>query len=139
MKLSKPMKKILMDEIAYVIDAMEKDDNDEKKLYYFSGIHGVVNRIFNIEFNEDLVFLHTVLKSSHEAISARLQAMKNGQDSVILLFTIQFQKLIEIAKELSGKIKKDEPFDDVLKKLSVIAYTTTGNGFYLLDKGIIKL
>ena len=139
MKLSKSMKKILIDEITYVIDAMEKEDNDEKKLYYFSGIHGVINRIFNIEFNEDLVFLHTVLKSSHEAISARLQAMKNGQDSVILLFTKQFEKLIEIAKELSGRIKKDEPFDDVLKKLSVIAYSTTGNGFYLLDKGLIKL
>lgn len=138
MKLSKAMKKILIDEITYVINAMEKEDNDEKKLYYFSGIHGVVNRIFNLEFNEELVFIHAVFKSSYEAINARLQAMKNGQDPVVLLFKNQFENLIEIAKELSEKIKKDEPFDDVLRKLSVIAYSTTGNGFYLFTKGLIK-
>ena len=35
MKLSKQMKKLLLDEIAYVITAMEAEENDEKKLYYF--------------------------------------------------------------------------------------------------------
>lgn len=138
MKLSKKMKKLLLDEIAYVITAMETEENDEKKLYYFSGIHAVVNRIFNIEYDEDLIYLHHVLKSCHEAISGRLQAMKQGQDSVILLLKDQFKMLIEIAKELSENIKKNEPFDAALKRLSVLAYSTSGNGFYLFAKGLIK-
>ena len=40
MKLSKKMKKLLLDEIAFVIVAMEKEENDEKKLFYFRGFLG---------------------------------------------------------------------------------------------------
>lgn len=138
MKLSKSMKKLLVDEIVYVTNAMEKEGDDEKKLYFFSGIQGIVNRIFNIEFNEDLVLLHHILKTTHEAINLRLNALKKGQDTVVPLLKIQFEKLIELVKELGEKIQQDESLIDVLKKFTIIAYSTTGNGYYLLNKGMIK-
>jgi len=40
MKITKKMKDKIIEEIDYVVDAMKKNRDPFKKLYFFSGIHG---------------------------------------------------------------------------------------------------
>lgn len=68
----------------------------------------------------------------------RLQAVKNG-DLVVPLLEEQIEQLTGIIKELSEKIRNNEDLGDTLKKFAILAYSTTGNGYYLLQKGFLTI
>ena len=62
-----------------------------------------------------------------------------GKDTLIDLPDDLFDKLCDSLEELAEKIEKDEDTYSVLQKLSVFAYVTTGNGYYLYRKGILRI
>lgn len=138
MNISDKFRKIIREEIDYVVTKMDKSETPDEKVYYFSGIGGMIQRIFNLEYDEELVYAHMILKETHNAFISRLQAIKAGQKE-IPIYNVHFEKLIILAKELADKIEKKEDISDVLKKLSCLSYTTTGNGYYLLQKGLLKI
>lgn len=138
MKTSESYRKIITDEIDYVESMMNKAQDVEKKLYFFSAIPGTLQRIFNFEYDPELVFIQVILRHTHVALTQRLQAVKNG-DLVVPLLEEQIEQLICIIKELSGKIRGNKKLDDTLKKFAILAYSTTGNGYYLLQKGLLKI
>ena len=135
MKISKKSRQMLIDEIDYVVGNMNEANSAEQKLYYFSGIFGILNRLYNIEFDEDLVFAHFIIQSTHQEFIARLQAIKREGDATIMLADWQFDKLTSYSKELGEKLKKNDEIVSVLKKILLLKFSTTGNGFYLLQKG----
>ena len=139
MEIKDSFRKIIVDEIEYVIEKMEKTDDFVQKLYYFSGIHGMLQRIFNLEYNTELLFAFFVFKSTHEAFINRFHAIDKGGDSSILLYQEQIDGLVEGSKEFVDKIKNKKNFDSTLKKLIVLSFSTTGNGFYLMQKGVLKI
>jgi hypothetical protein len=67
MNISDQTKNLITEEIHYVANAMRECDSLVEKIYLFSGVPGMINRVFNIEFDPELVFLNFVLKSTHEA------------------------------------------------------------------------
>jgi len=138
MNISDNFREIILKDINYVVAKMDKSGTFEEKVYYFSGIHGMIQRIFNIEYDEELVYAFFILRETHNAFSSRLHAIKSGQNE-IPMYNEHFEKLIIIVKELAKKIEKKENIDDTLKKFLILSYVTTGNGYYLLQKGLLKI
>ena len=48
-------------EIDFALQRMGDAVTAEEKLYYFSAVHGVINRVMNFQFDPVLVFAHQVL------------------------------------------------------------------------------
>jgi len=138
MKTSESYRKIITDEIDYVESMMNEAQDVEKKLYFFSAIPGTLQRIFNLEYDSDLVYMQVILRHTHIAFIQRLQAVKTG-DLVIPLLEEQIEQLIGAIKELSEKIRGNKNLDGTLKKFAILAYSTTGNGYYLWQKGSLKI
>jgi hypothetical protein len=135
MKIKEENKKMLINDVKFIIDRMDKEKETEQKLYYFTGIYGTISRIFNIEFDPELVFAHIILSITYSNIKSRI----DEREKVIKLPPELFDKLISTTKEFLEKIEKNESLYDVLKKYAVIAYLATGNGYYLYQKGLLTL
>jgi len=114
---------------------MKQQEDPETKLYYFSAIFGIMPRIFNIDFNEDLIFAHFVISSTHNNINQRIK----NPDKVIKLPDELFDRLLALTEELLVTIEKDQNLYDILKKFTLLGYVTIGNGYYLYKKGMLKI
>jgi hypothetical protein len=139
MEIKDSYKKIIIDEINFAVKRMNSAKNASEKLYYFSAIYGVFHRIYNLDYNPDLVYAHFILRGTHEAFMTRLKIIEQARDHIILLSNEQFDKLSILSKELARKINKTEDMDETLKKFVTLSYSTTGNGYYLMQKGCYKL
>ena len=138
MKITKKMRDEIIKEIDHVVSNMKINKDPFKKLYFFSGIHGLINRVFNIEYDPELVWIHHVLSAVHAGFLQRLDAMRKG-DPVIVLDELYFEKLIALSINLKDKISESDNVDDTLKKFIILLYATTGNGYYLKHKGLLKI
>ena len=139
MEIKDSYKKIIIDEINFAVKRMNSAKSASEKLYYFSAIFGVFHRIYNLDYNPDLVYAHFILRATHEAFINRLKSIEQVKDDTVLLTNEQFNKLSILSKELARKIKITENMDETLKKFVVLLYSTTGNGYYLMQKGCYKL
>lgn len=132
-------RKIIVDEINLAVKMMKEKRDAAQKLYYFSAVHGILHRIFNLEYDSELVYAHFVLRSTHEAFLNRVNAIQKAGDTTILISDEQFEILSSYTKEFASKIKKKEEIDSILKKFVILMYSTTGNGYYLMQKGMLKI
>lgn len=139
MNISDSYRNVILSEINYVVEKMKNADDFTQKLYYFSAIHGMLKRIFNLEYHLDLLFAFFVFQSTHQAFITRFNAIEKGGDSSVLLYQEQIDGLVEGAKEFADKIKNKKNFDSTLKKFIALSFSTTGNGFYLMQKGVLKI
>jgi hypothetical protein len=139
MGITEKYRKMIVGEIDFVVSKMEQSPTPDQKLYYFSGIYSVIQRVLNFEYDADLVYLHLVLRHTYDAFYTRLQAILKGGESIIPLEEIHFTKLSEICKELARSIEKKQETSEKLKKLAVLSYSTTGNGHYLRTKGLLNI
>lgn len=139
MDISDQFRSLIVSEINFAIKKMNSSGVAGEKLYYFSGIPGVIQRTFNIEYDPDLVYAHIILRSTHEVFSSRVAAIQQGGDTIIPLGKKHFDKLSSITKELSVRIEKNQDIDNTLKKYVILSYSLTGNGYYLQEKGLLKI
>lgn len=138
MKISKKNKKLLTDEFAFIIDKMKSSKDPDEMMYYYSGIYGLLKRIFNTEFSHELVFSCFIIEKIHQTIIERLGAIKAGQG--IVTFNEDFgPKFIEYTKELMDGFFDSKQRMKSLNKIVVLSFTTTGNGYYLTQKGVIDI
>ena len=139
MNISDSFRELIINEVSFVVEKMEEKEGFREKLYYFSGIQGLLQRIFNIEYDPDLLFAFNVFESTQKSFMDRYGAIEKGGDKAVLIYQEQMDGLIEGAKEFANKIKNKKNFDSTLKKLIVLSFSTTGNGFYLMQKGVLKI
>ena len=138
MKLSKENKKILNDEFEFVIKKMESSENPDQMLYYFTGIYTMIQRLLNLEFSEELLFTHFVLEKVYADIMGRIRALKSGQ--TVIQFHEDFGgKLIEYVKDLKTGFNNSKQRIEILSKMVTLTYSTSGNGYYLTQKGMIDI
>jgi hypothetical protein len=135
MKISTENKKRLIDEIKFVLEKMRKETDPNNKLYYFSAVFGIMNRIYNLESAPDLVFAHFVLNSTHTEITVRL----HDSEKVIELPEGFFDNFVDATAELLDVIEKNKNPYEILRRFVLLGYVTTGNGYYLYQKGLIKI
>ena len=139
MDIPENLRKELVEEINFVILKIKEEVDLRKRLYFFSGVYSLVNRIFNLSFDPQLVFIHLVLNASYTTINNRINAIVMGKDTLIEIPDNLFDKLYDVLEELTQKIRDDEDTYLVLQKFASLAYVTTGNGYYLYQKGILKI
>ena len=138
MRLSKKNKEILTDEFAFIIDQMKNSEDPEEMLYYYSAVYGILRRIVNLEFSQDLLFAYLTTEKTYQTIMERFGAMKMGKS--VATFHENFgPKFIEYTEELMTGFFDSKLRLKSLTKIVTLAYTTTGNGFYLTKKGMIDI
>ena len=138
MHLSKSHKLALANEIRTAVDYMSKTNVAQEKMYFFSAVFGIANRIMNLEFDPELGFVHHVTNAAYTTINANLMLVAQGQS--VRTFPPQFfEKLQEALEDLATNIEGGEPTYPVLERISNLAYSTSGNGYYLFLKGALKV
>jgi len=135
MKISALHKKKLVSEIKFVVGKMKSEKDPQKKIYYFSALHGALARIFNIEFDSDLVFAHMVTNATYNTFNLRLVT----PDKVIEIPPEIFEKLTEVTEEFKNAIEKNKNLYEVLKKFVLLGFVTSGNGYYLYQRKLLKI
>ncbi len=138
MKLTRENKKLILDEFEFAISKMKEKPSPDEILFYFSSTFGVISRVFNTKFDQHLVFIHMILSSVYNNIKARLQAIKNG-DNAVKFPAEYFASLLLYTEELYTKLKNDEDIYGTLEKMVILTFLTTGNGYYLYERGYFKI
>lgn len=139
MKLSFDSKKVIVDELRYVANSIRKEAEITKRVYVYSAAYAVVNRILNIEFDPDLVLIHSILQSTYTEINNRLNKIVTGAERVISIDASLFDFLAQSLQDLADVISEDGDIAVALAKIAIAGYATTGNGYYLYQKGILRL
>lgn len=139
MKISKNAKKTLSEEITFVLNHMKQTTVPADKLYFFSAIYGIAQRLMNFEFDPELCFLFQVLQLAYQTINTRLAAMQSGQEGGVRVPEGLFERLEDSLLELADVVGRGENTCPVLQKILNLAYATTGNGYYLYLKGMLKV
>jgi len=139
MKISKIMSDRFVIELRDVAKQIKGTENFEEKLFYFSAIFGAAQRIINFEFNDEMLFIHQVTQLAYNQIQQRIVLIKSGQQPTIGLPNNLFSVLQEMIEELASLVEKGEPTYTLLEKMMVLSYSTSGNGFYLFQKGELKI
>ncbi len=133
MKLSAGMKKQLVEEIRFATDQMKKTEFVDQKLYLFTAVWGMAQRMINFEYDPELTFAYQVLKLAYDQINLRINAIKAG-DKLIPISENLFPQIEATLEEMAKKIEKGSNIYTELQTILNLAYSTTGNGHYLSIK-----
>ena len=139
MNLSSDMQKRFTDEVNFVITNMKKTNNPAEKLYFLSAGYAMAQRIINLEYEPELNFIQQVLQLVYNMVNARLTAISGGQEGGISIPDDLFTSLEEALEEMVDRIEQGTETYLALQKMVNLAYSTTGNGYYLYLKGMIKI
>lgn len=139
MNLSKELQKTFAEEIEFALKGMRGTSSVSEKLYYYSGVYAAAQRIFNTEFDPEMVFIHNVLQNSHQLIHVRSAQLQQGVDPHLKLPETFFAKLEADLEKLALAIKKGGSVYPTLQDISNLAFITTGNGYHLYLKGLISV
>lgn len=142
MKIKKKTRDLIIREIDYVISEMENLENKNliDKLYYFSGISSTLNRVVNvIEYDEELLFVSFISQTLHQTFNQKTDGIQKGIEPLSRLTEEQVEKLMEYTKELKSAFEEDKSFYGIMLKFVSLTYSLTGNGFYMMKKGMLKL
>lgn len=139
MNLSPEMNKTFTDEIKFVLQNMRNTTIAAQKWYFFSAIPAMAQRIMNLEYEPELVFIFQVFQLTYNMVNARLAALSGGQEAGISILDNLFTKIEDELEKMVGLMEKGEKSYPVLQRLVNIAYSTTGNGYYLYLKGMLKV
>ena len=139
MNLSKNMQTLFIDEIRFVVRKMKESADPSTKLYFFSAVYGMAFRIMNIEFDPELAFVHHVLNAAYGTINSRLAAVVQGQERGAAIPDKVFDRLEQGLEEMASRIEQGQETYPVLQTIANLAYSTTGNGYYLYLKGLLPV
>lgn len=139
MELSAELKEALVDELRTVVKRVEDEIDIGKKIFFLSAAYSGVQRIFNIRFDPELVLIHFVLNSTYTTVSNLHKMIETGNENVIQIPEGFFYRLNGLIEELATGIEEDKDIYEILKKISVLSYSSTGNGYYLYRKGVIEI
>lgn len=134
MKLSPEYRKILIKEMSYCRNKMSEEHDPLRKTFFYSGVYGVINRVLNIEFDPQLIFMNFIFASSYNMLNNHF-----AQESVFELPKTFFNSLCTYLQELEVKIGNGEDTYDILEKIVNLTMLTDGNGYYLYEKGVLKI
>jgi len=139
MKLSPEMQKSFTDEIRFVIERMKNASENTEKLYFFSAVYAQALRIINFEYHPELLFIYQITQLVYGMLNGRISAIKMGQEGGISIPDGLFDSLEGALEELADNISNGKESYSALQKMVNLAYTTTGNGYYMYLRGAIKL
>jgi len=141
LSLPNELRERLAHELRYAVTKMGEARAPLEKLYYFSVFYGEATRVLNWHWDRDLALIWMVTQNVHNTITARVHAISQGEP-VVRLSEAFFDTLTLESVALVDYIEKqadDNELCRIMGRLAELVYATTGNGFYLLSKGNLKL
>jgi hypothetical protein len=131
--------KIIVDEINFVLDKINPKTAPTENLYYFSAVPATINRVLNLKYDQNLLFAFMVIQSTFEALSGSVKNILENKLGVPGFVTpFHFKRLIALTEEFRDKLHGEKNFDATLKKFMILSYSVTGNGHYLMERGILN-
>ncbi len=139
MNLSQNMKNELTNEINFVVKKMRDTSSPVEKLYFFSALYAITQRIINFEYDPEVTFIHQVLQHVYNTVNSRITMITTGQQAQVGIPDNLFTSLENSLAELVFNIEKGTKIYPQLQTMVNLAYSTTGNGYYLYLKGMLKV
>ena len=135
MQLNDTNKEYLVSEFQAAHSGMSNATSAESVMYYFSATYGTVGRVINFEYDEFLVYAHVVLQNAYNMIQLRLRSIPN--DPAVAIPNELFEKLTEDVYDIASAIDDldAERMQNALVRIANMAFSTTGNGYYLYLQG----
>jgi len=131
-------KKELVKEIRNAARLMKDEPSVERKLYYFSAAFGVAGRTYRYVFTKNVLLAELVLQTSYQQIADRLMRIKSG-DATVPLDEKVFSTLVDGLKELADALETDAPIQEALEIILTASFSTSGPGYYLMEKRMFEL
>ena len=142
MQLPSELRQRLTDEYRFAVEQMEKTENDpHQQLYFLSVFFGEAIRVLNWQWDSELALLNVVLQAVQQQTATALAKTAAGE-RVIRITPVFMRALTQAAKELTDWMAQDgtpEQFLAIMSRFAELGYSTTGNGYYLMGRGYIKL
>ena len=136
MDISDEYRKLVVDEIAYVRKRMGEAKSADKKVYYYSAIFGLLERVMRMDYDRQVLFIHFVFNSTYNLIYSQIQAIKAGGIPIELDYPDFFANLDVGLANLQSHMEKKQDNDIYgdLEYIVALAWTITGGGFYDKEK-----
>jgi hypothetical protein len=138
MELPADLRQRLVNEIRFVAERIRAEPDLRKKIYYFSGVYGEMFRLLNISYDPQLLFAHNTMSNSYQLMRALSDAIVLGRDTTVIFPDDFFDRLCALLEELANRIVNDQDIYRTLEAISCLSYISTGNGYYLYLKGILR-
>ena len=138
MSQDKFFRKELVKELRRVENLIKKEPSLEKKMYYFSAAYGMTSRTYRYSFTRDVLLADFVLQATYNLFMERINRGK-ANDTTVEIEDLQIEKLCEGLRFLANKIEAEENIQEPLEILITAAFSTTGPGNYLREKGELTL
>jgi hypothetical protein len=130
--------KEIVKELRHIEALMKKEENFERKIYLFSAAYGIMGRTYRYEFSKDALLAELVLNNTYSVILDRLGRMKSG-DPTVKIEDVHFEKLEEGIRLLADCFENEKSILEPLELILTTAFSTSGPGNYLREKGMFKL
>ena len=140
--MHKELRQRLASDYRYALTKIQESPQPARKLFYFSVIFSEAQRVLNLEWNRDLALIYAVGFHTHSQINAGVQ--QSVLQALPIDWTVVFNKLALVTSDLAAYFEKtenegSEELCQILGRFAEVAYTVSGNGSYLYEKGFIKL
>lgn len=129
MKIPDDLKKRLLIELDFSIQKIREEELIRKKLYYFSGTYGVVERTMRFHLDPQLLMVHAVLNLCYNAFMGLVEGRERGDIARELPPNLS-ETLVEYLTELRNKLAEDKDTYKTLEKLMALSFRATGPGYY---------
>lgn len=129
MKIPDDLKKRLLNEFDFCIQKIREEEHIRKKLYYFSGTYGVVERIMRLHLDPQLLIVHAVLNLCYTAFIGLVESTERGDIARELPPNLS-ETLVEYLIELRNKLAEDKDTYKTLEKIIALGFRATGSGYY---------
>jgi len=141
--LPKDLQRRLADEFRFAADNIKATEDFSTKVYFFTVFYGEPQRIFNLHWDPLLALLHDVVQMATGQMSSKPNLPAETTPLLKGIPVGWMEALDNVSNEIASIFEADELDEGrlftALARVSELAYVLTGNGFYLLMRGAIKL
>lgn len=138
-QISMENKKRLIEELRFISNRFENEKTLKGKSFYLSAVHPLLNRVINLEFDNELMLLNFVFQGLHGIFDNLINKIEQGVEKIIIIPEEFFPELTKLLNEIANAIEKKKDLYPYVQRASLFAHVLTGNGFYLYQKGILIL
>jgi hypothetical protein len=130
--------KEIIKELRFIEAKMKKEEDPGRKNYLFSATYGIMSRSYRYEFSRDVLLCEFVLNQSYLLIADWFNRLKSN-DQTVKFDSIIFEKIEEGLKLLADCFENETSILEPLELILTTAFSVTGPGNYLIEKGMITL
>jgi hypothetical protein len=124
----------LVVELRRVETLIRTSPTPEKKVYHFSGAYGITSRTFRYSFSKDVLIADILLQAAYNMLLEQSNRMKAGEQTVTYDPNV-FEEVCRGLNDLASSFESGESVLGPLETIITAAFSQTGIGYYLKEKG----